>query len=143
MRPVVGLRAWGATWGGDMLGLQFGDEREVTSQFGARKGQVKTVGEWALHIQHWEIAGWGVRINNDSPAEQRASAGEALGDAREVERVSADASGGLRLTLTGSFLVTALPRAGVAWWAEGEYWRLMRPGDTSRHFVVTDQGISD
>ena len=141
LQPIVGLRAWGFNWAADMLTMQLGPPQLRTIPFGRRKGQSDTVGQWALHVQTWEIAGWGIRVGNEASREQRDRTRGALGDDRLVERATADVHGGLQLVLGGSFLIRALPVGPVSLWDEGEYWRLFRAGDTSRHLVVTAAGI--
>lgn len=136
LRPLVGLPAWGIEWAADMLMLQFGPPVVVTNQFGPRKGQSRTVGQYALHIQcAWEIRGPGARVGLYDERSHRAGARAALTGDHRVRSATADVTGGLRLVLEGAFSVTAAPLG------DGEYWRVFHSGDTSRHFVVGFAGI--
>ena len=55
---LVGLPLWGAARAADLLTLAFGAERHGVSKFGRRKGEPRTYGEYALHVQcTWRIAG--------------------------------------------------------------------------------------
>lgn len=163
LAPLVGLPLWSSHRAADIQIFQFGDKRTVTSNFGPRKGQEFDVGEYGLHIQcAWRIRGpsgivvasrdrfykagaepfpeddwdWDAGMNR---RDQRIR--EWLGvRSYSVERVSADATGGIVLSLTGGFALDVFPDDSL----EGEYserWRLLRPGDLGSHFVVSGNRI--
>jgi hypothetical protein len=165
LAPLVGLPLWASHRAADLQVFQFGDRRTVTSNFGPRKGQELEVGEYGLHIQcAWRIRGpSGIvvasrdRFYKGGPepfpeADWDWSAGTNRRDERirdwldarshRVERVSADATGGIVLLLAGGFALDVFPDDSL----DGEYcehWRLLRPGDLSSHFVVSGSGIDE
>lgn len=55
---LIGLPLWNGHRAANLLVLHFGAERHGVLQFGPRKGQPSTFGEYALHVQcTWRIAG--------------------------------------------------------------------------------------
>lgn len=165
LAPLVGLPLWTSHRAADLQVFQFGDKRTVTSNFGPRKGQESEVGEYGLHIQcAWRIRGPSGIVVASRDRFYKAgpepfpeddwdwSAGTNRRDERirdwlsarsyNVERVSADATGGIVLSLAGGFALDVFPDDSL----DGEYsehWRLLRPGDLSSHFVVSGSGIDE
>ena len=121
---------WSAGLAGDLLWLQFGQER-ITIDLA---GIPRTVGAHALHVSapwRW-VEAWGdVRADHCSSAAELGR----LGTDRPIcENILAQDSGTLQLRFSdGSCLHVE---------AEGndEYWRLLQPGRDDPHFVVGPWG---
>lgn len=162
LAPLVGLPLWTSHRAADLQTFQFGDKRTVTSNFGPRKGHESEVGEYALHVQcAWRIRGPnGIvaasqdRFYKAGSEDDRdwSAAGTNRRDERvrewlsarsyNVERISADSTGGIVLSFAGGFALDVFPDNSL----DGEYserWRLLRPRDLSSHFVVSGSGIDD
>lgn len=165
LAPLVGRPLWASHRAVDVQVFQFGDKRTVTSNFGPRKGQQREVGAYALHVQcAWRIHGpEGIVVgsrdryvrpdsgrdpeNDDdwdwsAPGANRCD--ERLGAwlqarAHDVERVRADATGGLVLSLADGFGLEVFPDDS----SDRERWRLLRPGELTSHVVVTGDGLDD
>lgn len=136
---LVGLDVSGIGHAADMLTLQFGPLRQVTSQ----RGTQKRLGSWALHVQcNWrcELAGEifaneaDFRRSDDevNRVTDRLNALLVVPVPAVVESVSASVSGGASITLSHGLIIVIEP-AGVA--AE-EDWRLFAPGTDEDHFVI-------
>ena len=167
LAPLVGLPLWKSHRAADLQAFQLGERRTVTSVFGPRKGQKSEVGEYGLHVQcAWRIRGpSGIVVASGDryyPAGTALSAkddnwdwsapGANRSDERirqwleagpyEVERVSADTTGGIMLSFSRGFALDVFPDNSL----DGEYselWRLLRPGDLSSHFVVSGNGVEE
>ncbi|MGN6107433.1 MAG: hypothetical protein ACTHU0_20150 [Kofleriaceae bacterium] len=166
LAPLVGLPLWKSHRAANLQSFQFGAKRTVTSELGARKGQPAEVGDYALHVQcAWRIRGpHGLVVGSrdryyrpgpaplsdeddgwhwDAPGANRCD--ERIGawiQARSyrVERVSADATGGIVLVLAGGFALEVFPDDSLCG-ESCEHWRLLRPNEESDHFVVGNNGI--
>jgi hypothetical protein len=126
LAPLVGLPLWATHRAADLQSFQFGAQHTVTSRFGPNAGSVRTVGDFALHVQcSWRIS----RADGSSVP-------DAEGWLRDrsylVESVAADATGGFRLTLADGFILEAVPDSSD----HGELWRLFAPAKNRPHFVV-------
>ena len=125
------------------------------------------MGEYALHIQcPWRVSGrTGVIVGSavtglapdPSTPEWLFDAGkvrETLAGVRMsawiqqfaarplvVARVDVDQCGGFSLQLSEGFALEVLPTASAREEDPRELWRLLRPGEKSRHFVITDSGV--
>ncbi|NVB81116.1 MAG: hypothetical protein HOV81_22155 [Kofleriaceae bacterium] len=144
--------------------FQFGDKRLVTAKYGPRKGQQREVGEYALHIQcKWRIRGpSGIVVGSNDRFYQPGPDPHAEGEVDEdgsprvsrceerlvpwleagpylVEAVSADAVGGLVLSLARGFVLEAFPVDSL----DSEEWRIFQPATERPHFVVSGDGIDD
>lgn len=165
LAPLVGLPLWTSHRVADLQVFQFGDKRTVTTNFGPRTGHELEVGEYGLHIQcAWRIRGPSGIVVASRDRFYKAgpepipegdwdwSAGTNRRDERirdwlsarsyGVERVSADATGGIVLSLAGGFALDVFPDDSL----DGEYsehWRLLRPGDLSSRFVVSGSGVDE
>lgn len=165
LAPLVGLPLWASHRAMDVQAFQFGDKRTVTSKFGPRKGQQREVGAYALHVQcAWRIHGpEGIVVGSndryarpgldpraeDDPEWDWSAPGANRCDDRMrawlarrayvVERVAADATGGIELSLADGFVLAVFPDDSQ----DRERWRLLRPDDLGSHFVVSDSGIEE
>ena len=166
LAPLLHLPLWKSHRAADLQVFQFGDKRTVTSDFGPRKGQESEVGEYALHVQcAWRVRGPSGIVVGSSDRYYRSGPdpfpkeeddwdwsipGANRRDERirewlqarsyEVERVSADATGGIVLSFATGFALDVFPDDSL----DGEYdehWRLLRPADLSSHFVLRGGGI--
>ncbi|HDR9495163.1 TPA: hypothetical protein QDC04_006611 [Burkholderia stabilis] len=123
----------------DMLTMQFGPMRQTTT----RKGTLKWVGAWALHIQ----CNWQLRRENDIVATQddlRGSDDEARTTVARldvllikhgqttVERALGGESGQAWITLSAGMSLVIMPNG----MADEEDWRLFEPSVDSPHFVI-------
>ena len=134
-RNLIGLQIWGAARALDLQGFQFGEPREVSVTVGPRKGSVKTVGEFALHLQCFWSLSRGGQLLIDSSADN-AVASEVVPKlleekAHRVESVITDENGGVRIQLSGDLLLEARPFDGDT----EESWRLFKPASDERHLV--------
>lgn len=167
LAPLVGLSLWASNRAADLQSFQLGAKRTVTTQFGPRKGQQREVGEYALHVQcAWRIRGpHGIVVGSrdrfyrpgpaplshadddwhwDEPGANRCD--ERIGEwiqarSYRVERVSADATGGIVLVLADGFALEVFPDDSLRG-ESSEHWRLLRPDEDSDHFVVGNDGIA-
>lgn len=139
LTALVGLDVSGVNHAADMLTLQFGPLRQVTT----RGGTVKQVGEWALHVQcGWQIerADNILATQNDlsGPGDQVHHAAEKVHELlvtsgpTVVESVSANELGRLRLSLSNGLQLTVIP-ADVP---DEEDWRFFEPASDAKHFVI-------
>lgn len=160
--PLLRLTLWKSHRAADLQGFHFGEKRVLVSQVGPRRGQVREVGDYALHVQcAWRIRGPNgivvasrdryYRAGPDPvPAEDDwdwSKPGANRCDVRiqdwlatrayTVERIGADTMGGFVLSLADNFALDVFPDDSLG----SEHWRLLRPGDASAHVVVTGSGI--
>jgi len=167
LSPLIGLPLWNSHRAADLQTFGFGEPHRRTIRFGPRKGEEGEVHEYALHIQcAWRICGptgivvgsndfnhrsgpdpfdtpddWNRDVANANRRDQQIRAWLA-GVPYVVERASADVVGGFSMAFARGFTLDVFPDDSL----DGEYsehWRLLRPGDTSSHFVVSGSGISD
>lgn len=134
-RALVGLRLFESNRAADMQSFSFGAEREVPVQFGRQKGTLRKVGEYALHVQCPWVVSDGPRTiatAGDSRIGQWITSGD-----HRVESVSFEATGSMTLRFTSSHTLVVTPDSGSV----GEYWRLLRPGTSEPHLVVSSRGV--
>jgi hypothetical protein len=167
LSPLVGIPLWESHRAADMQMFDFGQTMTTTSQFGPRKGTVREVHEYSLHLQcAWRICGpTGILVGSSDynycsgpdPFDttddwKRDVAGASRRDQQIrswlvgapyiVERVRADVYAGFSMELAGGFVLDVFPDDSL----DGEYsehWRLLRPADPSPHFVVSGNGIDN
>ncbi|WP_175976717.1 hypothetical protein [Burkholderia sp. BCC1047] len=136
---LEGLDVGGINRAADMLTIQFGPMRQTTT----RKGTVKWVGAWALHIQ----CDWKIHRENDIVATRDDLSGSDDEADRTIEHLDAllirhgpmmverargDESGHAWITLSSGLSLTITP-TGIA---HEEDWRLFAPGVDAPHFVI-------
>jgi hypothetical protein len=161
--PLVGRPLWDAGRAGAMLWLQLGDRRvRPADQRGARE-----VGEFALHVScAWRLIGpegihaasgdmftpadpdadpgsfsWDEPGANWCDVQLRAFIATAASAPVTVQSVSADDLGSLRLFLSGGYVLDVFPDSSHSPHVETEFWRLLQPTTSARHFVVGSAGI--
>jgi hypothetical protein len=165
LAPLVGLPLWASARAADLQTFQFGAKHTVTSKFGPRKGQTREVGEYSLHVASaWRIHGPRGIVVGSADLYLRAgpdplsddedwdwmAQGANRRDERilellasrtyEVERVLADATGGIAISLADKFVLDVFPNHS----RDGQYsehWRLFRTADLTSHFVVSGRGL--
>lgn len=160
LQCLLGLPLWRASRASDLQSFQFGDRRI----FSTRRGGIKEVGEYALHVLcAWRIAGkYGIVVasrdryypagNPDEfpPDFEWDCPGANRGDERvaalfsenvnfplTVEAIQADSAGSIYLTLSGGYKLEVFPDDSLP----GEHWRLFQPSTETEHFVITGLGI--
>ncbi len=168
LTSLIGLPLWCAVRVADLEMFDFGERRFRLN----RKGEQIEVGEIALHVQcPWRIVdSKGIvtgTYDRIYPADDEedwlnfdGSANPSRCEARlamlfeqhakvplTVESVSADFVGGFRVMLHGEIVLEAFPAVSRRR-EPSEIWRLFRSATGSarsaeRHFVVTDNGITD
>jgi hypothetical protein len=158
---LIGLPLQHAGRAADMEMFHFGDLQSVAGRHGT-----VMVGEYRLHVQCvWRIVGdtgiivaskdryypagdpyadeddfdWSAQRVNRCDERITAFFKEQDGTHFLVEAVAADNVGGVRLQLSGGFLLDIFPDDSL----EGEYWRLVPRAPAITHFVVTGQGIEE
>jgi len=159
---LVGLPMWAAGRAATIHWFASGDAHETTD----RRGEVRTVGEYALHIQYmWHLAGptgiivafddrylaagdeslqtdddWDWDRQGMNRCDERINAFCAARTANPpiVTAIAADHLGGIRLTLDDDLILATFPSNSL----DLEHWRLFQPG-IQGHFVVTGAGIEE
>jgi hypothetical protein len=135
---LVGLDISGVNHAADMLTLQFGPLRQMVN----RKGTVKQVGTWALHVQcRWQIERAGeilatqfdLRGSDDDANRAVGRIYDLLvtSGPTHVENVLANESGGVCLSLSIGLRIAVTPGRVTE-----EDWRLFSPGSDAKHFVI-------
>lgn len=144
----------------NMLWTGFGVPRVVRD----RRGNEKTVGDYAIHIQcSWRIASQSKIIVASQDFYVPSSSwtggeddfdwdvqGNTLFDERiqglfqqdnlpVVKTIGADCYGGFKIVFTNGFVLEAFPNSSN----DAENWRMFVPGDAETHFVVSNSGISN
>ena len=143
---LVGLEVSGVNHAADMLTLQFGPLRQVTT----RRGTVKQVGAWALHVQcNWLLerdgrifasqAGFRGSDNEINRAVKQLQELLTAANQAVVEGVEGNATGNVRLALAGGLDLIITPDSA----ADDEDWRLFAPGMGEKHFVIGGGKIVD
>ena len=156
----MGLRLWGASRAADMLTLQLGEPRADLSPV----GRFREVGEYALHVQcPWRLTqddrllvGSGdLWTPADPDADPQKYGPDVVGsswldyqlrkclNAREAVHVviiSADSFGGFHLSCSDGIEFEVFPNASGTSSDVSEYWRLLQPSTSARHFVVHTGG---
>lgn len=162
LKLLVGRPWWAIGRVVDLVSLDFGKRRRVRGFRGDRK----TVGEWALHLQcSWRIGGpqglivasddrfWPAGDPDHAPKKWKWDAGpnrfdervkrllpETTGEYGVVQKVRGDRFGGAEIRLTNDLTIEIFPNDTL----DGEYdehWRLLQPSRKFKHFVVTNQDI--
>lgn len=167
LSALIGLPLSSSHRAADLQMFGFGATHTRTIRFGPRKDEQGEVHDYALHIQcAWRVSGpTGIVVGSndlnyssgsdpfDTPEDwDRDAANANRRDQRirewlarapfVVEAVRADMLGGFSVRLVGGFALDVFPDDSL----DGEYsehWRLLRPGDTSSHFVVSGSGLED
>ncbi|WP_420210286.1 hypothetical protein ACN8ZM_15935 [Burkholderia aenigmatica] len=136
---LEGLDIGGINRAADMLMIQFGPMQQTTT----RKGTVKWVGAWALHVQ----CDWQIRRESDIVATQDDLSGSDDTARHTVERLDAllikqgpmtvaralgSESGQASITLSGGLSLVVTPTGA----AHEEDWRLFAPSVDGPHFVI-------
>jgi hypothetical protein len=135
---LVGLELGGAGRAADMLTLQFGPLRETTT----RRGTIKRVGAWALHIQcAWTIerenavfagaSDFAVSEENTRATLERIRNLIASEGPFVVETVAVGENGGLSIGMSRRLRLFIVTDAEP----DEEDWRLFEPG-SEKHFVI-------
>lgn len=158
LSALVGLPLFASNRAGDIQTFSFGAERELLSRFGPKRGTVRKVGEFALHVQcAWTITD-GARtiaradelaspmMNPTDVHPDRLTRNPTLRD----EHIGQWLASGEHLVASTSFRSPASVVVRFANLHElavtpeqsdsGEYWRLFRPGLPDPHLVVSSQG---
>jgi hypothetical protein len=136
---LIGLDVSGVSHAADMLTMQFGPLRQVST----RRGALKQVGAWSLHVQcNWQIerAGSIIATQDDlSGADDEAhrAAGflyESLAEhgPATVESIRGSDSGGVSIGLSSGLRMVVTPSGS----ADEEDWRFFAPGVDGAHFVI-------
>ncbi|CAN0625051.1 conserved protein of unknown function [Burkholderia multivorans] len=136
---LVGLDVSAINHAADLLTIQFGPLRHATT----RRGTVKQVGAWALHVQcNWQIerAGDIVATQDDlcGPDDKAHRAAERLDELfvkqgpTTVESVRGSESGGVWIALSAGMRIVITPNGVV----DEEDWRFFAPGVDAAHFVI-------
>jgi hypothetical protein len=136
---LVGLDVSGVSRAADMLTMHFGPLKQYTT----RRGTVLEGGAWALHVQCcWHIDRSDAILANQDDLrgsdEAAMSTTERLTELlvvpnpAVVESVVADATGSLKIALSGKLRLVVTPD-GIP---EDEDWRFFAPGTDARHFVI-------
>ncbi|MGF7135056.1 hypothetical protein P3T40_006563 [Paraburkholderia sp. EB58] len=142
---LAGLDVSAINHAADMLTVQFGPLRETVT----RKGTMKRVGLWALHVQcHWQIEQPGVVVATQDdlygPDEKASLATERLEESlvrsrvTTVESVAGSESGALCISMSAGLHLVITPD-GVP---DNEDWRFFAPGVDANHFVI-EGGVVD
>ena len=161
LKVIVGMPMWSIGRAADLEWFQFGMQRPAPTH----KGGIKTVGEYALHVQcAWRIISLhGIVVASrdryypagdnldedllqfdwDRPGVNRCD--ERVSILMEkyketplvVEAIEADSIGSLQIILSDGYALQIFPDDSL----EGEYWRLFQPSMEKEHFVVTGHGI--
>ncbi|KVL25442.1 hypothetical protein WS97_00550 [Burkholderia territorii] len=136
---IVGLELSGAGRAADMLTLQFGPLREMTT----KHGNVKHVGAWSLHIQ----CGWRIERANEifADASDFAISDDAAHATLEwiralitdygpltIERVVVGDGGNVSISMPRGLGLTIVTDAAP----DEEDWRFFEPGSEAKHFVI-------
>lgn len=136
---LIGLDLSGAGRAADMLTLQFGPIREMTT----KRGTVKHVGAWALHIQ----CAWKIECADEvfAGSPDFAVSDEATRAALErirgliadngpliVERVMVGDNGGVSISMSRQLRLSIVTDAAP----DEEDWRFFEPGSEGNHFVI-------
>jgi hypothetical protein len=157
---LAGQVLWNAGRTTNLEWFHFGQRREVQGRF----GEVKLVGEYALHVQcAWRITHKNIIVvasgdrffpsgdpfqdiqdfEWDRPGSNRCDEKVALLFSGEtpgkfiVEAVKSDLVGGLTLVLTGDYTLDVFPDTSV----DGEYWRFFQPYTSHPHLIMTSKGV--
>ena len=160
LAPLQGLVVWGFARAADMLTFQLGEPRVNTSPM----GRLREVGEYALHVQcPWRmtedtrlIVGSGDLFTPAMPDADRTTfkwdvAGANWWDYQlrefmskhapiRVESIAGDPFGGFRLICSAGVAFEVFPNTSAVPHDDSEYWRLLQPGESTKHFVVGATG---
>jgi hypothetical protein len=158
LQDLMGKPLWAAGRAANLQWFQFGRRREVSSSLPSRRGQVREVGELALHVQSpWRLRvgadllvgsydlnfPWGVFKRSDIPNDfdwqtNRTRLDELIETVRanlmpaEVINVIVGMAGAFTLLLRGDLWLEVFPNAT----SQSEHWRLFVPGDSELEHLV-------
>ncbi len=163
LRVLVGLPFWDMGRAATLQWFCFGEARTVRSPL---NGTVKTVGEYALHLEcAWRLTGpgeiivasrdryypsgdpdvelpefeWDVPGANRCDHHSRAFIEKHRANPLVVKAIYADRYGSLTVELSGDHQIEAFPDSSLG----REYWRFFEPATEKRHFVVTGFGVEE
>ena len=158
LRPLGGLRLRRIGHAAGLLWMHFGEWRETIGY----RGDVRTVGEWALHVQcTWRFTRGACIVaatrdlfhyaDTDKPYDW-STGGESLFDrlaaalngeleaaAHHVRSVAGDPFDGFRLTFDLELGFELFPNAATSA-PRHEFWRMFRPDTEDRHIVFGTVG---
>ncbi|MDR6470426.1 hypothetical protein J2777_004165 [Paraburkholderia graminis] len=137
---LVGLNVSGVGHAADMLTLQFGPIREITT----KRQTIKRVGAWSLHIQcDWTIErGATVLAAYRDFAASETSTREMTHRIRDlvvdkgptvVQTIEVGDNGMVRIGLSGDVRIS-ITTDGIS---DEEDWRFFASGSDAKHFVIT------
>lgn len=133
-----GLVMWDAGWAGDIAWFQFGGPITVSRP---RFGGHRDVGDYALHLScpwRWVASSGFVRADENSPDSNLEALGAIKARYANAE-LTADATLALHFDNGEVLTVEGVPGDGAAS-DDSEYWRLLQPGRSTPHFVVSSAG---
>jgi hypothetical protein len=157
---LVGLPLWDAGRGADLEWFHFGEHRQVAD----RKGRLKEIGEYALHVQcSWRIVSsdqvivarrdlyylpdgsvdlsddfdWDKQMGNWRDVRMHAFLKEHGSQPLIVTAIKGGRAGSVSISFTEDFVLELFPDDSLS----GEHWRFFRPSVDESHFVVTGEGI--
>ncbi|HUO60585.1 MAG TPA: hypothetical protein VMU24_07935 [Candidatus Acidoferrales bacterium] len=154
LNALVGKPLWSSGRSAGLQWFSFGERQSVTGV----RGNVKEVGEYALHIQcAWRIIRHDEVIvaSGDVYAEPRKKPSRELhlkftlldervqelfqGEARRfaVEKVEAADAGAFCISFSDGYALNVMPDDS----SDDEHWRLFKPYTEGPHFVVTGVGL--
>jgi hypothetical protein len=160
LAPLVGLPLWAGGRSLDLEWFQFGGRHKVK----VFRGVEEEVGEFAVHTQcAWRIAGpQAIIVASRDRLKPRGNLGDVSdefdpnepgatlcdermdalfaqpgADSLVVERIIVGEWGDFSLRLRGGFTLDVFPDDSLA----EEHWRVFRPYNDSRHFVLKGSGI--
>jgi hypothetical protein len=158
LQDLVGQPLWALGRAANMQWFHFGRRREVVSSLPSRRGQVREVGELALHVQSpWRLrAGESIVVGSYDlnfprgvfelsgvPGDFDWSKGPNRLD-ELIEHVRANllpaegievvvgAAGAFTVLFRGDLALDVFPNAS----GESEHWRLFAPGDSEREHLI-------
>jgi hypothetical protein len=158
LQDLVGQPLWAVGRAANMQWFHFGRRREVVSSLPSRRGQVREVGELALHVQSpWRLRvggrilvgsydlnfprgvcersgipddfDWGMSPNRLDELAEHVRASLLPADVLDVV---VGAAGAFTLLLRGDLGLDVFPNAS----SESEHWRLFVPGDNEREHLI-------
>lgn len=155
---LVGLPLWSSGRAVDLEWFEFGQRKSVTGF----RGNPKTVGDYALHVQcAWRISRSGEIIVGSrdlyyppdettdeptdfdwehSPNRRDTRIAELFqNETREffVQQVQVGVAGSFSLILDDGYVLDVFPHDSLS----SEHWRLFKPSTDEPHFVVTGKGL--
>lgn len=152
--PLIGLRLRHISRSSNMLFMQFGEPREISS----RDGGLKAVYEWTIQIQcPWRISQHSRVViayrdfyysdvaQNNQAVMNKSRYDSVLGSLStefettppRVISIEADDTGAFSLNLSDDYRLDAIPAENTA---SGKHWRIFEPETDGRSFVFPPSG---